>query len=450
MDHQTTKIKLGRWILLAVIVVACLYFILSSHPHKTASTVQASQSVENLDIPAITKTETDIPENTTITKKTPKEKKSEPVFTTITIKRGDTLYRIFKNRDLNYNTLKKIIENPEAKKYLTHLYPGERFYLYKDPHAQKIEIKYPINDDETFYIDADQGTVTTHLHKLPLTKRLLYKEATISHTFAETARQAGLTHTQMFQLSKIFEGTVNFSRDIRPGDHFSILYDEYYLNGKKERPGNILAATFTNQGNKHTILRFTYPRNHSGYFTPDGHGVEPLFTMHPVRYKRISSYFTLHRYDPVLHIIHPHLGIDFAAPVGTPIKSIGEGKVIFHGWKGGYGKAVIVRYSKKYKALYGHMSRFAKNLYNGEPIKKGQIIGFIGSSGWSTGPHLHFEMYVYGIPRDPLKMKFIGGKPVPKAYLQTFHEKTETLLAYLKMYQGQEFAMVDETGHEKE
>ena len=437
MYQQLKKIKNGRSIILAVIIVVCLIFALHHHHKKTPPIKTALPKIEKPTQPSVVKSD-------------PWYDDPALSFTKITVKRGDTLYKIFKNHDIPYSTLKKVLAQPDAKKYLSQLHPGESFYLHNDPQAQQMEIKYPINGEKTLYLYSDQGKISSHLDSKKLTKHLLYKEATISHSFAETAHNAGLTHAQTYQLSKIFEGNVNFSRDIRPGDHFSILYDEYYLHDKKQRPGYILAATFTNRGKTYTALRFTYPHHHTGYYTPNGRGVEPLFTMHPVKYTRISSYFTMHRYDPVLHIVHPHLGIDFAAPIGTPIKSIGDGKVIYHGWKGGYGKAVVIRYSKKYKTLYGHMSHFAKNLRNGQSVKKGQVIGYIGSSGWSTGPHLHFEMYVYGIPRDPLKMKFISGKPIPKSYLPAFHEKADAMLAYLKMYQGQEFAMVDEKGHAEE
>lgn len=431
--HEGTKRKMrARWIALAVVAaMLCLFFALRHHNKPNTPTDTTTVSLEE-----------------PIETKTPQQEAwfNNPSLSwrKITIQKGDTLYKVFKSQHIDYATLQKILSTDDAKKYLGRLRPGQTFYLYQNTDKQQLAIKYPADETQVFYIYSDQGAFKSELNKKPLKKHVIYKSAQITHNFSESARKAGLTHAQIHQLSQIFAGNINFSRDIRPGDNFAILYDEYYYHNKKQKPGNILAASFTSRGKTYKAIRYTYPYNHTSYYTPDGRGVEPLLNMHPVKYKRISSYFTLHRLDPVLHIIHPHLGVDFAAPRGTPIKSVGTGKVIFHGKKGGYGNAVVIRYSKKYKILYGHMSHFAHNLRNGKIVRQGEVIGYVGSTGWSTGPHLHFEVYVYGIPRNPLKMKFIGGKSVPKKYLPTFHEKADALLAELEMYKGQEFAMVEE------
>ncbi|MCB1827822.1 MAG: M23 family metallopeptidase, partial [Coxiellaceae bacterium] len=303
--------------------------------------------------------------------------------------------------------------------------------------------KYPIDGERTLYIYTDQTKYKELLANKPLSKHILFKSVKIKSNFKHAVKAAGLTHQQIDQLETIFEGEINFAHDVHSGDQFSLLYNEYYWHGKKVKPGEILAAEFTHHGKTYKAIRFTYPRNHTGYYMPNGSGVEPLFLKRPLHYKRISGKFSLRRFDPFLKIVHPHLGVDFAAKYGTPIKSIGAGKVIFHGWKGGYGKAVIVRYNRKYKALYGHMSRYAKGIRNGMIVKKGQVIGYVGSTGWATGPHLHFEIYVYGIPHNPLKMKFVGGKSVPKAYLSSFHKEADAMLNDLKRYQGRGFAVVD-------
>ena len=201
-----------------------------------------------------------------------------------------------------------------------------------------------------------------------------------------------------------------------------------------------MVAEFINKGQTHYAVRYTYPKNHTGYYTLDGRGVQPLFLRKPVHYKRISSYFTYRRMDPYLHVMRPHLGVDFAAKRGTPIHSIGNGRVIFCGRDHGYGNAVVIRYSRKYKTLYGHMEKFAKGLHTGQFVKRGQIIGYIGSTGWSTGPHLHFEMYVYGIPRNPLKMSFPGGKSIPASYSKRYLAYAHKMLNRFNLYQSAGFA----------
>jgi murein DD-endopeptidase MepM/ murein hydrolase activator NlpD len=408
------KVK-GRWILLLIISTVCLFYMLIHHaltqivPVTIPSAIVVEQPAWSID-PALS-------------------------WETIVVKKGDTLSKIFSPLGIHYQTLKKILTVPDAKHYLGQLHPGQMFYLSAEPNTQKTWIKYPVGANRILYIDATQALFESHWATQPLTKKLRYQSSTIKQSFTQAARQAGLTRQQSQQLSDIFSGSINFSRDVHAGDSFDMILEDFYLHGKKVRTGNIVAASFNNHGKNYTALRYTYPRNHSGYYTPTGQGVEPLFLRAPLKYKRISSHFTLHRYDPVLHFVHPHLGIDFAAHYGTPIHSIGDGKIIYRGKKGGYGNAIIIRYNKKYKALYAHMSKFAKKQHTGQAVKKGQVIGYVGSSGWSTGPHLHFSLYVYGIPRDPLKMKLIGGKVVPKNYLADFKKKAATLLDKLKFYE---------------
>lgn len=362
----------------------------------------------------------------------------------VTVLPGSSLFQIFKKQHIDLAIMRKILTLPDTKKYLVNLHPGLDLFFYKNTKTKQFAIKIALSDDKTFYVfSGKDGHYKTLFAQKPLSKQVAYRSATITDSFIRTARRNGLTLQQIHDLTKIFSGSINFARDIHHGDQFSLLYDEYYWNGKRKKIGDILAASFTIAGKTHTALRFSYPYNHTGYFTPDGSSVEPMFLSKPLLYKRISSKFSLHRYDPVLHILHPHLGVDFAAKNGTPIKSIGDGKIIFEGRKGGYGNAIVIRYNSQFKTLYGHLSRFASSLHVGSFVKKGQIVGYVGSTGWSTGPHLHFEMYVNGIPRDPLKIKLANGKPIPKNYLNAFHHRANTLLAELKLYHGHEFAMVD-------
>jgi len=359
----------------------------------------------------------------------------ELIWHRVTVKKGDTLSKIFSRFEVSYQQLQILLKNPAAKRYLGKLYLGQTFYLHINHQKHLIMLKYPMNHIETLYLNSDGETTQSSIKKEAMTTSLIYKSGVIKHSLAAAAQAAGLTHHLTSQLSSIFSGTINMDA-LHTGDHFGVLYKEYYLHGKKDHPGNIVAASFTHNGKVHKALRFTYPHNNAGYYTPKGRGVEPLFLKKPLNYKRISGHFTFHRFDPVLHIVHPHLGIDYAAKYGTPIHSIGDGRIIFRGKKGGYGNAVVIRYSRKYRALYGHLSRIAPHLKYHTYVKKGQVIGYVGSSGWSTGPHLHFEMYVYGIPHDPLKMKFIGGKSIPKSYRAAFEQQSNVSLSELDSHQA--------------
>ena len=178
-------------------------------------------------------------------------------------------------------------------------------------------------------------------------------------------------------------------------------------------------------------MRYTDPKGHSSYYSPDGRSMRKAFLRSPVDFRRISSRFTRSRCHPILGVCRPHRGVDYAAAVGTPIKAAGDGKIIFRGWKGGYGRAIIIRHGTKYSTLYGHMSRFKRGLHTGSRVKQGQIIGYVGQSGLATGPHLHYEFRVNGVHRNPLTVKLPQAAPIPAAYKQDFLATSRPRLAQL-------------------
>ena len=360
---------------------------------------------------------------------------------TITVKPGDTLARIFDHLHLSAATLEEVTASSLAHDHLENIQPGQKITFNVAPHHQLQQIIYPYNHDSTLYIDSSSHGYSAEIKTKPVTIALEYKQGIIHRSLAQAVAQAGLNLPLYNQLVSIFQGSIDFKHGLRPGDRFAILHQEYYIDGHKDHAGKIVAAEFINQHHKHYAFNYTYPKNHSGYYTLDGHGVQPLFLKAPVsHYKRISSRFTYHRMDPYLHVMRPHLGIDYAAAKGTPIHSIGYGRVIFRGRDHGYGNAVVIRYSHKYKTLYGHMEKFAKGLHEGQLVQRGQVIGYIGSTGWSTGPHLHFEMYVYGIPRNPLKMSFPGGQAIPASYSKRYLAFAHKMLDRFNLYQSPGFA----------
>lgn len=354
-------------------------------------------------------------------------------WTIVTIKPHDSLASIFLQHHLPYNDLLTILKLPNAQTHLNNIRPTQQLQFdIKNGTLQKM--RYPINPQNTLLIERSANGFTAHIETKPLQSALAYKSGVIQSSFATSAKRAGLTHALAAQLVTLFQGDINFSRGIQKGDRFRILYKEYYVDGKKNHPGKIVAAEFVNHGKPYRAVYFAYPQHHSGYFTPDGHGIAPLFLMPPLKYRRISSHFTYHRLDPILHVIRPHLGVDYAARRGTPIHAIGDGKVIFAGHERGYGNAIVIRYNWKYKSLYGHMSRIAHGMHHGVHVHRGQVVGYVGSTGWSTGPHLHLSLYVFGIPRDPLKMHFPKSHSVPSAQMPAFLQQAKKWLSELDLH----------------
>ena len=350
----------------------------------------------------------------------------------IIVQKGDSLAVIFTQLKINQRDLLQVIKQ---HKLLATLYPHQILYFQiKLPH-QLMAIRYPLSTDKTLMIIREGKHFTKKISRNPISTTLVYKTFTIYHFLSRDSKKAELTARMLHKLQTIFRRKVNFSRDLHQGDRFNFLYQEEYIDGKKYYDGgDIIAAEFIHQGKVSQVIRYTYPIQHTAYYTLDGRGIEASFLHTPLHYKRISSYFSYHRFDPILHQIRPHLGIDFAANIETPIKSIGEGNVVFIGKDGGYGRTVKVGYGRHYVALYGHMSRFEKIKLH-ELVHKGQIIGYVGESGWATGPHLHFGFYVDGKPRNWLTMKLPIDQSIPRSYKKPFLATAKQLLAKLHLHQ---------------
>jgi murein DD-endopeptidase MepM/ murein hydrolase activator NlpD len=199
------------------------------------------------------------------------------------------------------------------------------------------------------------------------------------------------------------------------------------------RDGDIIAAEFVNQGRSYKALRYKDPKGDVDYYAPDGKRLRKKFLRTPVNFTRISSGFSLHRKHPILNVIRAHKGVDYAAPTGTPIRAAGDGKVVFKGRKGGYGKVIILRHGAIYSTVYGHMSRYARGLSVGKRVRQGQIIGYVGMTGLATGPHLHYEFRVHGVHRNPLTVKLPAAAPLPARYHADFQAHTEEALARLRL-----------------
>lgn len=349
----------------------------------------------------------------------------------ITIKPNDSLSHLFLSNDLDYDQVNAVLQQPLAKPYLLNLQPNHELRL-QTHNGILLNLEYDIDNTQTLHITNDNDTLSTTLTHKKLTKKTTVANATITSNLSNAADKAHIPANITNQLSTIYAGSINFQKDIQPGDTFSVLYSEYDLNNKKVKDGTIIAATINNHHETMTAVEYTHNHTHQ-YYQPDGKAMEPLFLKYPLTFTRISSPFSMHRMDPIRHVIAPHLGVDFAAPIGTPIKSIGDGTVIFEGWSHGFGRTVIITYGKHMRGLYAHMDRFADNLP--EHVKKGQVIGYVGQSGWATGPHLHLGIYIDGTAVDPLKLRIPSSAPIPDSLMSDFIVQRDKKLKQLNSLQ---------------
>lgn len=257
-----------------------------------------------------------------------------------------------------------------------------------------------------------------------------YVSGLVTHSLYSDARKAGLSTRQANQLVQLFSGK-NLAQTMRSGDDFHVLYENPKIIKNKKYSGNILAAQITRNDKTYQLIRFADPKGRANYYTPQGQtlGNGDGLLRQPVQFTHISSGFSSNRVDPVLHYRRPHLGVDYAAPTGTPIKAAGDGVVAEMGYHGGYGKTIVIKHDDKYSTLYGHMSKYAE-LKTGDPVQQGQVIGYVGQTGFATGPHLHYEIHVNDVAYNPLTVA-LPGASIPREYRNQFLAKSKVLLAQL-------------------
>jgi murein DD-endopeptidase MepM/ murein hydrolase activator NlpD len=354
----------------------------------------------------------------------------------VTVKSGDNLSLIFPRVGLSARDVYNVAQTGEAIKPLLNLKPGQimRFGLAKGENnkasLQRLELQLSAVE-KLQLTSADTGFETQTLTR-ETDKRQKQVTGQIESSLFEAGLKSGMTDKVIMELAHIFGWDIDFALDLRQGDSFKVIFEEAYLDGKKFANGDILAAEFTNRGKTFQAIRYTDDEGNSHFYAPNGDSMRKTFTRTPVHFSRISSRFNPNRKHPVLKTSRPHRGVDYAAPTGTPILATGDGKVAFVGTKGGYGRTVVLSHGGKYTTLYAHMSRYKKGLKSGHRVKQGQTIGYIGSSGLATGPHLHYEFRVNGVHRNPLTVALPQAEPLNAKYMADFKQKAQPLLAQLE------------------
>ncbi|QEP45077.1 peptidase M23 [Ectothiorhodospiraceae bacterium BW-2] len=361
-----------------------------------------------------------------------------------TVSSGDNLTLIFSRFNLGAATVAELLAIDKRHDKLLHkLRIGQKLQLATNEGAllslhyrisPLVTAKFERNDADKFdyqKIEREHDIQTT------------FAAATIEESLYKSGVAAGLSDNLIMELANLFGWDIDFALDIRKGDQFIVHYEELYLDGNKVRDGQIIAAEFTNRSHKYQAFRHLTSNGDAQYFDAEGQSMRKAFLRSPVDFRRISSRFQPERYHPVLGVKRPHRGVDYAAATGTPIKAAGDGKVLFVGKKGGYGNTVILQHGGQFTTLYGHMSRFKRGLRKGERVSQGEIIGYVGSTGLATGPHLHYEFRVNGTHKNPLTVKFPDAEPIEPRYRSTFLAQATRLQTLLERYQQSQLALND-------
>jgi len=364
---------------------------------------------------------------------------------TIQVQPGDNLSRIFARLGLPSNELEAILDLGGHTKSLLSLYPGQRLQFLIE--AQQLKsLVYAMNETDTLTItDNNAGGYTANIDARPLDTRVAYSSGRVKGSLFASAQRAGLNTQIILAMADIFAWDIDFALDIQPGDAFRVLYEQKWLDNELIKTGAILAAEFTNSGHVYRAVRYTNEDGHSAYYTPDGHSLRKAFLRTPVNFSRISSHFSTGRKHPILHRIRAHKGVDYAAARGTPVHASGNAKIIKLGRRNGYGNTIELQHGDRYTTLYAHLNGFAKSLKVGQKVKQGQIIGYVGSTGLATGPHLHYEFRVDGQHRNPLTVALPTADPINRSQKKRFLAATQPLLIQLQNHHNNtEVALIEE------
>lgn len=356
----------------------------------------------------------------------------------VDIKSGDNLSLIFDKLKISPQQLAQLVAvDKKSGRYLDNLRPKQSIKFQIEGNRLLAMHYIESKTNSTLYkYDGEHKTYGVNHSTKEVEKRVSHASGVLHSSFYETGLAAGLSDKIIMELVAVFGWDIDFALDIRSGDRFTVLYEERYLEGEKLSDGEIIAAEFINQGRKVTALRHTDEHGRSNFYTPEGYSLRKAFIRSPVDFRRISSKFQPSRFHPVLGEKRPHRGVDYAAATGTPIKASGDGKIIFKGTKGGYGRTVILQHGGKFSTLYGHMSSYKRGTKQGDRVKQGDIIGYVGKSGLATGPHLHYEFRVNGAHRNPLTVEFPNASPLNKSYRAEFKTQSEDLLALINLYRN--------------
>jgi len=319
---------------------------------------------------------------------------------------------------------------------LKHSLPGDAYLLEYCPPDTLVNFEYEPPGRDKYLVQPQKGLlVASKVHK-DLDRFLRYFRGRVEESLWNTLVEMGEDTSLILKLADIFAWEIDFLTDVRDGDEFELVIECLEEKGKFAFYGDILVARYSLQGSEHFGILYQNPEGHRDHYDLEGKSLRKTLLKSPLSYRRISSKYSPSRLHPILKIRRPHYGIDYAAKTGTPVVAAGDGQVTYKGWKGDYGKTVIIRHALGYQTYYGHLSRFARKLSKRASIKQGQVIGYVGNTGLSTGPHLDYRVKKDGKYIDPLKMDTPSVAPVQKEFMQDYFQVRDEMLAKMQFMAG--------------
>jgi murein DD-endopeptidase MepM/ murein hydrolase activator NlpD len=355
----------------------------------------------------------------------------ESYFREERFQRGDTLAAFLSRLGIADDDIAALVKLPA----LQGLRPGNHVDAEVSAEGELISLSFLTARDTLVQVAREGEGFRPTEDRAALYTQIAMKTGLVESSLFAASDAAGIPDSVAMQLADIFAGDVDFHRDLRKGDQFTVLYELHHLAGRPVRAGKVLAAEFVSRGKSYRAIHY---RN--GYYAPDGNNLRKAFLRAPLEFSRVSSGFGMRRH-PIAKAWRAHPGVDYAAPTGTRVRAVGDAVVEYAGPRGGYGNVVILRHHGQYSTLYAHLSRVA--VRTGAKVAQNDTIGFVGQTGWATGPHLHYEFRIGGQPRNPHSIAMPAALPVPASELPAFHAHARPMLARLDLLANGSLALLD-------
>jgi murein DD-endopeptidase MepM/ murein hydrolase activator NlpD len=346
----------------------------------------------------------------------------------VAVESGQNLDAIFRQQGFSIALLHEILALSDDTEKLTRIKPGDVFEFRRNESGEMMEMRYPIDEENFLLVRQEGGGLFADMQQRQIIREIAQAEGVISSSLFLSAREAGLKDQMILELANIFGWDIDFVLDLREGDRFMLVYEKIFRDGEFLRDGRILAATFINQGQRFQALWYDNG-DIADYYAPDGRNMRKEFLRAPLNFSYISSAFNPKRMHPILKRIRPHNGIDYFAPTGTPVYAAGEGTVIRSAYAATNGNHVFIQHPNSIVTKYLHFSR--RSVKQGQKVQQGQTIGYVGSTGLATGPHLHYEFVLDGVHRDPRTVPLPKVEPLGPALLADFQLKSAPMLTQL-------------------
>jgi murein DD-endopeptidase MepM/ murein hydrolase activator NlpD len=350
------------------------------------------------------------------------------------VRRGDTVSALLARMQASDPEVLEFMKaDPVAKAVFQQLTPGKMVDTEADGDGELLTFRLRTADQAVLKVVKLGEEYRSYLEPLPLDRQLALKSGKIRSSLFAATDGAGIPDAIATQLTKVFSTQIDFHRDLQRGDEFAVVYEEFYDRADLVKVGKVLAAEFINRGESHRLVYFEADGGKGEYYDPDGMSQRKAFLRSPLEFSRVSSGFSQSRLHPIRGNWQAHKGVDYPAPGGTPVVATCDGTVEFLGTQNGYGNVIELKHHEQYATLYAHLSRFAAGLRKGDQVNQGDVIGYVGSTGWATGPHLHYEFKIAGVHKDPQGSAVPVARAVESSHKAKFEAASKPLIAQLDM-----------------